>query len=224
MDPDDRHTDEQGHRGRSRQRHRAVVHLPDAATERDRGADHLLDLERFEQRERATDVDEGVVATQLVQDDLARPDAVDGRLGGDQTVERVARPLADAFRQPGSGYQGSHRLGGTSPAFHGPDVDVGGCEPRAYRPRDLDLDAVEAERADGPVEDLTWRASVEQRREEHVAREATHRIDVGDPSHEDRTSARRAILAATDPAPRPSSIPTTASPSAHDTSIALSAV
>ncbi len=89
---------------------------------------------------------------------------------------------------------------------------------------DLDLDAVEAERADGPVEDLTWRASVEQRREEHVAREATHRIDVGDPSHEDRTSARRAILAATDPAPRPSSIPTTASPSAHDTSIALSAV
>ena len=139
VDPDDRHTDEQGHRGRSRQRHRAVVHLADAATERDRGADHLLDLERVEQRERAADVDEGVVATQLVQDDLARPDAVDGRLGGDQTVERVERPRADAFRQPGSGHQGSHRLGGASPAFHGPDVDVGGREPRAYRPRDLDL-------------------------------------------------------------------------------------
>ena len=64
---------------------------------------------------------------------------------------------------------------------------------------------------------LDLRAGVEQRAEQHVARDAADAVDVEGPH-------RRAILAAIVPAPKPSSMFTTATPAAHEVSIASSAV
>ena len=81
---------------------------------------------------------------------------------------------------------------------------------------------VQIERRDHLVEGGDRGAGIEEGAEEHVARQSADAVEVGDRRH--GTAARRAIRAATLPAPRPSSIPTTARPSAHEQSIALSAV
>src|SRR5262245_12887017 len=100
---------------------------------------------------------------------------------------------------------------------------MGGREPRPDPAFDLEAH-VEPEDTRGFEQRVPRCTDIQQGSEQHVAREPADRIDVGDARHEARTSARRAILAATDPAPRPSSMPTTARPSAQDTSIAFSAV
>ena len=69
---------------------------------------------------------------------------------------------------------------------------------------------------DGAQVDL--RARVDQRAEEHVARDAADAVDVED--HSDCLAIRAAIV----PAPNPSSMLTTATPAAQETSIAFSAV
>ena len=85
---------------------------------------------------------------------------------------------------------------------------------------DVDLHVLDAERARDAAQRLELRAGVEQRRQQHVAREPADAVEVRDPAH----SRPRAIRAAIVPAPRPSSMPTTASPAAQDASIAFSAV
>ena len=85
---------------------------------------------------------------------------------------------------------------------------------------DPDLHALEAERDRNATERLELRARVEERGEQHVAREPADAVEVRDAAQ----SRPRAIRAAIVPAPRPSSIPTTARPAAHEASIAFSAV
>ena len=105
----------------------------------------------------------------------------------------------------------------------GADVDVPRADPVALLPGDDDLDTVEAERCGERVEDSLVRARVEQRREQHVARQPTDAVQIGDPRH-GLGCAARAMRAAIVPAPKPSSMPTTASPAAQEQSMALSAV
>ena len=85
---------------------------------------------------------------------------------------------------------------------------------------DVDVDAVDADRRRDPPERVEAGPRVEERREQHVAGQASHAVEVGDPAQ----SRPRAIRAAIVPAPSPSSMPTTASPAAHDASMALRAV
>ena len=225
VDPDDRHTDEQGHRGRSRQRHRAVVHLPDAATERDRAR-------RPPARSRAL---RAARTRRRCRRGCRRHPA---RAGRPRSARRRGppprrRPDGRARRATSRGRVPTTRIrlsGLASPRRYVPGLPRSGRRrgwmraPRvpAARPRSSTPSRPSA-RTDPSRTSRGAPASSSAARSMSPAR-PPDRIDVGDPSHEDRTSARRAILAATDPAPRPSSIPTTASPSAHDTSIALSAV
>ena len=81
----------------------------------------------------------------------------------------------------------------------------------------------EAERGGERVQDRLVGAGVEQRREQHVAGEPADAVQVGEPGHGPGCAAR-AIRAAIVPAPKPSSMPTTASPAAQEQSMAFSAV
>ena len=74
-----------------------------------------------------------------------------------------------------------------------------------------------------PIEHLSGGAGVQERGQQHVAGDSTDAVEVEDPGHR-AVAAARAIRAAIVPAPNPSSIPTTASPAAHEQSMALSAV
>ena len=105
----------------------------------------------------------------------------------------------------------------------GADVDVERADPVPLLPGDDDLDAFEAERGGKRVEDPLVRARVEQRREQHVAGQPADAVQVGEPGH-GAGCAARAIRAAIVPAPKPSSMPTTASPAAQEQSMAFSAV
>ena len=105
----------------------------------------------------------------------------------------------------------------------GADVDVPRADPVALLPGDDDLDPVEAERGGERVQDPLVRARVEQRREQHVARQPADAVQVGEPRHGPGCAAR-AMRAAIVPAPKPSSMPTTASPAAQEQSMAFSAV
>ena len=89
-------------------------------------------------------------------------------------------------------------------------------------PRDAsraNLDTLEAEARRQRSQQLQVGPCVQARREQHVPGEAADAVEV-----RDQAAACRAIRAAIVPAPRPSSIPTTASAAAHELSIALSAV
>jgi hypothetical protein len=67
------------------------------------------------------------------------------------------------------------------------------------------------------------RARVEQGAEQHVARDAGEAVEVERPRHA-AAPAERAIRAAIVPAPKPSSMFTTATPAAHEHSMDSSAV
>ena len=66
-------------------------------------------------------------------------------------------------------------------------------------------------------------AGVEQRGEQHVAGRAANAVDVQQPPAHAAPAARLAMRAAMVPAPKPSSMLTTARPAAHELSIASSA-
>ena len=72
-----------------------------------------------------------------------------------------------------------------------------------------------------PLEPVDRRARVQQRAEQHVAGDAADAVDVEDHA---APAERRAIRAAIVPAPNPSSMFTTATPAAHDVSMASSAL
>ena len=76
---------------------------------------------------------------------------------------------------------------------------------------ELDPQALDAE----PVE-VDGGAGVDQRAEQHVARDTADAVDVERAAH----AALRAIRAAIVPAPKPSSMFTTATPAAHEVIIA----
>ena len=147
---------------------------------------------------------------------------MDRGFGADEPVECVERGRCDPRRKvrPGDGFdQRAGSTFGNSGVVD--DLDVGRGDPVALGARDLDLHVAEPEGADGVMQHLVRRARIEERGEQHVTGEPADAVQVRDRRHR---AARRAIRAATVPAPSPSSIPTTARPSAHEESIACSAV
>ena len=95
--------------------------------------------------------------------------------------------------------------------------------PLPLDPTDGDLDAADIEPCGEATEPLEVGARVEERCEEHVAGDPADAIQVYVSRHGWGTAAR-AMRAAIVPAPKPSSMPTTASPAAQEHSIAFSAV
>ena len=85
-------------------------------------------------------------------------------------------------------------------------------------PAHAQLDPREAKPLGHLAQGVLGRTGVEQRGQEHVARETANAIQVRNHSRP------RAIRAAIVPAPNPSSMPTTASAAAQEVSIAFSAV
>ena len=83
---------------------------------------------------------------------------------------------------------------------------------------DPQLDAGQSEALGDLAQVALRRAGVEQGADEHVAGQSPDAVQVADHSRP------RAIRAAIVPAPKPSSIPTTASAAAQEVSIACSAV
>ena len=170
----------------------------------------------MEEGERAAEIDQRVVAAELVQHDVIGVDAMDRGLGRGEPIERGERRFPDLRGQGGFFKNGSERpRGACLRTSDGHDVDVGRGQAQALGGGHLDPD-VEPERVDGGVERRPRRAGVEQRGHEHVAGEPPDRVEMGDACHGDATSARRAMRAAIEPAPSPSSIPTTARPSAQE--------
>ena len=83
------------------------------------------------------------------------------------------------------------------------------------------LEALDAEPGQSRPDGVRVRACVEQRAEQHVPGDAGDAVDIQQPAH--APAPARAIRAAIVPAPNPSSMLTTATPAAHEHSIASSA-
>ena len=183
--------------------------------------DDALDAELVEEHERAADVDERVERAELVEVDVVGRDAVDAALDLGEARERVERARAGALGKVGRLDELADLAVVAMRVVVGRvDAEVERTDPLPLDALDVDLDAVDAERGRNAAQRLELGARVEERGEQHVARETADAVQVGDAAH----SRPRAIRAAIVPAPSPSSIPTTASPAAHDASIAFSAV
>ena len=95
--------------------------------------------------------------------------------------------------------------------------------PLPFDPTDGDLDAADVKPCGEAPEPFQVGARIEECCEEHVAGDPADAIQVNVPRHGSGTAAR-AMRAAIVPAPKPSSMPTTASPAAQEHSIAFNAV
>ena len=84
-----------------------------------RTAREPLHAESPQQREDAAEIDQGVVAAELMQHDVARRDPVDRRFRGSQAIERRERGRTDLVRE--------RRVGQDRPEF------AGGAPARAFR-------------------------------------------------------------------------------------------
>ena len=91
------------------------------------------------------------------------------------------------------------------------------------RALDLEFEAAHAEAAKGRAERAHIGARVDQRGEQHVPGDAADAVEVQRARHGDGAAAR-AMRAAIVPAPKPSSMLTTATPAAHEHSIDSSAL
>ncbi len=115
-----------------------------------------------------------------------------------RAVTRSGKPAASICAR----IEAQRRCGCPGGAVHG---DRRGRDPVPLGPARLDPQPVDAE----PVEPVDRRAGVEQRAEQHVAGDAADAVDVEDHA---APAERRAIRAAIVPAPKPSSMFTTATP------------
>ena len=90
-------------------------------------------------------------------------------------------------------------------------------------PLGTQFEALDVEPGQPCADPLQVGAGVQQRAEQHVAGDPGHTVEVEDPGHS-APPAERAIRAAIVPAPKPSSMLTTATPAAQEISIECSAV
>ena len=191
---------------------------------RERRAANLLDAEVAEQRDDSANVHQRVHGAELVKLHLLCGDTVHRALGLGQALERRDGAGAHLLVQVGVLQEPADRV--PAPLVRlvaGADVDVERADCVALLPRDHDLDSVQAEPAGERAQDGLVGAGIEEGCEEHVAREPADAVQVGEPRHGPACAAR-AIRAAIVPAPKPSSMPTTARPAAQEQSMAFSAV
>ena len=156
--------------------------------------------------------------------DLLGVDVVDPALGVGEPPERVLRTLARPLGQARGVDQRADRapvavrLAGAAWIV----AWVGADRVAAHLLR-AQLEPLDAEPGQPCADHPRIGAGVEQRAQQHVAGDAGHAVEVEDPAHPP-PPAERAIRAAIVPAPNPSSMLTTATPAAQETSIDSSAV
>ena len=163
--------------------------------------------------------------------DVVGVDAVDAALRDGEAPEDRLRAVVRAWRQPG---------GGELVADRPPAAVRLGVRRRCGNARRPDpvpdgalhvqLEPVDAQAVEPGADGVERRAGVDQRGEQHVAREAADGVDVEQARHAGSATVsrsradERAMRAAIVPAPSPSSIPTTARPAAHEVAIDSRAV
>ena len=152
--------------------------------------------------------------------DLLGRDAVHAALGLGEPPERRERPLARPWREGGDPIR-RRMVGRPAPRLAGRGRGATRGPRRARRAGaqlDVELEPVDPDDEEAKLDYVQFGAGVEQRAEKHVAGHAADAVHVGDAAHP-APAAVRAIRAAIVPAPKPSSIPTTASPAAHELNI-----
>ena len=150
--------------------------------------------------------------------DVVGRHAVDRSFGLGQTPKHGDGAPANALVEIGRGDLLAQRAPALLAVGAAGDVDVEGADAVTLDPLELQVDPAEAEPHRHLAQCVFRRTRVDQRREQHVAREAACAVEVRDHSRP------RAIRAAIVPAPSPSSMPTTARAAAHEASIAFNAV
>ena len=154
--------------------------LDEAAPDRQRRADDLVDLQRLERERDADDLADRVDGADLVEVDVLGRDAVDAPLGDREALERVLRALLGAGRElrgvdlVADRRPVAVRLPGRAVHVHGRRVD----------PVAIGLPELDAQPVDAEVGQLDRRARVDQRAEQHVARDAADAVDVEHARHE----------------------------------------
>ena len=193
----------------------------EAPRERERRGDHALDAELLEQHERPADVDERVERAELVEVDVVGRHAVDPALDLGQSPERVERTRPRSLGELRSLDElADVPVVAVIVVVGSVDPEVERADPLPLDPLDVDLHPFDPERVRDGAQGLELRSGVDERSEQHVAREPGDTVEIGDAGH----SRPRAMRAAIVPAPSPSSIPTTARPAAQEASIAFRAV
>jgi hypothetical protein len=154
------------------------------------------DAERLERRRDPHDVDERVVRAELIQPHLLERHAVHARLGLTETSKDGRRAGTNTLCEPRA-FDACEQVERAPSRVH--VIEAGGKTERERAescPRDLgrpDLDASAEHRGDRFLDRCGGCARVEEGREQHVPRGATHDVDVEAP-HAPAPVARRAII------------------------------
>ena len=189
-----------------------------------RRAGQLVDVEILERQRDAADVADRIQRADLVEVDGLRRDVVHAALGPRERGEHRVRPLERAGGKRGAVEQRTH--------VRPPAMDVvlllgeyrhaSRREPVTRHRAGLERQSVERQRGQAGLHVVVVRAGIEQGAEQHVAGDAGDGVHVRQAAHAP-PPAERAIRAAIVPAPKPSSMLTTATPAAQEVSIASSA-
>ena len=198
--------------------------LDEPAADRQRRAHDAVDAQVLQREGDAAHLPDRVDGADLVEVHLLGIDVVDPRLGVGEPPERLLRSVARPLRQA----RGVDQRADRAPvALRLPrrrvDRGVRGADRVPAHPLRAQLEPLDAEPGQARADRLRIGAGVEQRAEQHVAGDPGHAVEVEEPGHP-APPAERAIRAAIVPAPKPSSMLTTATPAAHETSIDIRAV
>ena len=198
--------------------------LDEPAADRQRRADDAVDAQVLQRERDAAHLADRVDGADLVEVHLLGIDVVDPRLGVGEPPERLLRALARPLRQA----RGVDQRADRAPValrlpWRGVDGRVRGADRVPRHRLGAQLEPLDAEPGQPGADPLRVGAGVQERAEQHVAGDPGHAVEVEDPAHA-ALPAARAIRAAIVPAPKPSSMLTTATPAAHEISIECSAV
>ena len=196
----------------------------EAAADRQRRAHDAVHAQSLERERDAAHLPDRVDRADLVEVHLLGVDVVDPGLGVREPPERLLRSLARPLRQVGGVDQRADRA---PVALRLPrrraDGGVRGADRVPAHLLRAELESLDAQPGQTRADRLRIGAGVEEGAEQHVAGDAGHAVEVEEACHP-APPAERAIRAAIVPAPKPSSMFTTATPAAHETSIDISAV
>ena len=198
--------------------------LDEPAADGQRGAHDPVDVQRLERQGDAAHLPDRIDGADLVEVHLLGIDGVDPRLGVGEPPERLLRDRA----RPRGKLRGVDQGADRAPVpvrllARAIDGGVRGAHGVSRHLLRAQLEPLDAEPRQRRADRLRIGARVEQGAEQHVAGDSRHAVEVEDPGHAP-PPAERAIRAAIVPAPKPSSILTTATPAAQETSIDSSAV
>ena len=196
----------------------------EAAPDRQRRALDAVDAQVLEREGDAAHLADGVDGADLVEVHLLGIHVVDAGLGVGEPAEGLLRPLARPLGQA----RGVDQRADRAPvalrlAGRGSDRGVRGADRVPADALRAQLEPLDGEPGQPVADHVRIGAGVEQRAQQHVAGDAGHAVEVEDAGHRP-PPAERAIRAAIVPAPKPSSMFTTATPAAHEMSIECSAV